>query len=128
MRIAPRKAARVMMPGAGSGCGTPPNQGEVPEWLNGPVSKTDVRATVPWVRIPPSPPVIIKDSGRGCCAGVFCGGSPPPPQAQMEADHGKSDSERPSARAAQALHPAGPPDERAGLPGAVRRTEHAARL
>jgi hypothetical protein len=32
--------------------------GEVPEWSNGTVSKTVVRVTVPWVRIPPSPPVI----------------------------------------------------------------------
>ena len=32
--------------------------GEVPEWLNGPVLKTGVRASVPWVRIPPSPPYI----------------------------------------------------------------------
>jgi hypothetical protein len=31
--------------------------GEVPEWSNGTVSKTVVRATVPWVRIPPSPPI-----------------------------------------------------------------------
>src|SRR3990172_12928887 len=30
--------------------------GEVPEWLNGPVSKTGIRASVSWVRIPPSPP------------------------------------------------------------------------
>ena len=29
--------------------------GEVPEWPNGTVSKTVVRATAPWVRIPPSP-------------------------------------------------------------------------
>lgn len=29
--------------------------GEVPEWLNGTVSKTVVWATVPRVRIPPSP-------------------------------------------------------------------------
>jgi hypothetical protein len=29
--------------------------GEVPEWSNGTVSKTVVRVTVPWVRIPPSP-------------------------------------------------------------------------
>ncbi len=34
--------------------------GEVPEWPNGPVSKTGVRATVPWVRIPPSPPVFLQ--------------------------------------------------------------------
>jgi hypothetical protein len=32
--------------------------GEVPEWSNGTVSKTVVRVTVPWVRIPPSPPTI----------------------------------------------------------------------
>ena len=32
--------------------------GEVPEWSNGTVSKTVVRVTVPWVRIPPSPPAI----------------------------------------------------------------------
>ena len=30
--------------------------GEVPEWSNGLDSKSRVRATVPWVRIPPSPP------------------------------------------------------------------------
>ena len=33
--------------------------GEVPEWLKGPVLKTGVRASVPWVRIPPSPPNIF---------------------------------------------------------------------
>jgi hypothetical protein len=33
-------------------------KGEVTEWLNVPVSKTGVRASVPWVRIPPSPPFI----------------------------------------------------------------------
>jgi hypothetical protein len=32
--------------------------GEVPEWSIGTVSKTVVRASVPWVRIPPSPPFI----------------------------------------------------------------------
>src|SRR5215216_2600348 len=31
-------------------------RGEVPEWSIGTVSKTVVRASVPWVRIPPSPP------------------------------------------------------------------------
>ena len=31
--------------------------GEVPEWPNGPDSKSGVRASVPWVRIPPSPPI-----------------------------------------------------------------------
>ena len=35
----------------------PAQRGEVPERSNGSVSKTEVRATVPWVRIPPSPPV-----------------------------------------------------------------------
>src|ERR1700759_2032360 len=35
--------------------------GEVPEWSIGTVSKTVVRASVPWVRIPPSPPV-LRDS------------------------------------------------------------------
>ena len=34
-----------------------PSCGEVPEWLNGTVSKTVVLARVPWVRIPPSPPL-----------------------------------------------------------------------
>jgi hypothetical protein len=34
-----------------------PALGEVPEWSIGTVSKTVVRASVPWVRIPPSPPV-----------------------------------------------------------------------
>ena len=33
-----------------------PASGEVPEWLNGPVSKTGMHASVSWVRIPPSPP------------------------------------------------------------------------
>ena len=33
--------------------------GEVPEWSNGTVSKTVVRVTVPWVRIPPSPPASL---------------------------------------------------------------------
>jgi hypothetical protein len=32
------------------------SDGEVPEWSIGAVSKTVVRASVPWVRIPPSPP------------------------------------------------------------------------
>ena len=33
--------------------------GEVPEWLKGLVLKTSVPATVPWVRIPPSPPDLL---------------------------------------------------------------------
>ncbi len=32
--------------------------GEVPEWSNGAVSKTVDRASGPWVRIPPSPPLL----------------------------------------------------------------------
>jgi hypothetical protein len=35
-------------------------QGEVPERLNGLVLKTSVRESVPWVRIPPSPPATLK--------------------------------------------------------------------
>ena len=31
--------------------------GEVAEWTNVPDSKSGVLATVPWVRIPPSPPL-----------------------------------------------------------------------
>ena len=30
--------------------------GGVAEWFNAPVLKTDVRGSVPWVRIPPPPP------------------------------------------------------------------------
>ena len=33
------------------------DSGEVPEWSIGPVSKTGVPSRVPWVRIPPSPPL-----------------------------------------------------------------------
>ena len=33
-----------------------PRHGEVAEWSNVPDSKSGVRVTVPWVRIPPSPP------------------------------------------------------------------------
>ena len=38
--------------------------GEVPERSNGPVSKTGVRATVPRVRIPPSPLILTKTALR----------------------------------------------------------------
>ena len=34
--------------------------GEVAEWSNVPDSKSGVRVSVPWVRIPPSPPATIK--------------------------------------------------------------------
>ncbi len=40
------------------------DRGEVPEWSNGAVSKTVDRASGPWVRIPPSPPVTVLDAGR----------------------------------------------------------------
>jgi hypothetical protein len=33
--------------------------GEVTEWFKVPVLKTGVRESVPWVRIPPSPPNIV---------------------------------------------------------------------
>jgi Chaperone of endosialidase len=36
----------------------------VPEWSNGAVSKTVVRATGPWVRIPPSPPDLERIFGQ----------------------------------------------------------------
>ncbi len=36
--------------------------GGVPEWSNGAVSKTVVRVTVPWVRIPPPPPVSRRET------------------------------------------------------------------
>src|SRR3954470_15352021 len=36
--------------------------GEVAEWSKAPHSKCGVRATVPWVRIPPSPPRINRTS------------------------------------------------------------------
>ena len=38
--------------------------GEVPEWSIGTVSKTVVRASVPWVRIPPSPPAAASQASR----------------------------------------------------------------
>jgi hypothetical protein len=34
-----------------------PRSGEVAEWFKAPVLKTGVGASLPWVRIPPSPPV-----------------------------------------------------------------------
>ena len=37
----------------------PQKHGEVAEWSIAPVSKTGVGASLPWVRIPPSPPYII---------------------------------------------------------------------
>ena len=38
--------------------------GEVPEWSIGSVSKTEVPARVPGVRIPPSPPICPRSGGR----------------------------------------------------------------
>src|SRR5215207_543351 len=43
--------------------------GEVPEWSIGTVSKTVVRASVPWVRIPPSPPIPFKISIKYAISG-----------------------------------------------------------
>jgi len=49
------------------------NEGEVREWPNRAVSKTAVRATGPWVRIPPSPPdfnsfMTMSGAGGECLA------------------------------------------------------------
>ena len=52
----PESAAADLQPGAPLAIKR--TSGEVLEWLNRPVSKTGVRASVPRVRIPPSPPVI----------------------------------------------------------------------
>src|SRR3990170_6115942 len=59
---------------ASPGCSTPGGKlhdphGEVPEWSNGTVSKTVVRVTVPWVRIPPSPPAPKDHSDLGVVSG-----------------------------------------------------------
>src|SRR5438067_3354637 len=43
--------------------------GEVAEWSNVPDSKSGVRVTVPWVRIPPSPPERNK---KGSPGSLFC--------------------------------------------------------
>ena len=39
---------------------TPRPRGEVAEWSNVPDSKSGVGASLPWVRIPPSPPEDLK--------------------------------------------------------------------
>ncbi len=44
--------------------------GEVAEWLKALVSKTGRRATVSWVRIPPSPPANLLLSLRKTCFDV----------------------------------------------------------
>ena len=46
-----------------------PRHGEVAEWSNVPDSKSGVRVTVPWVRIPPSPPKQTRPRW-----GLFCFG------------------------------------------------------
>jgi hypothetical protein len=46
--------------------GADPQRGEVPERSIGTVSKTVVRVTVPWVRIPPSPPRAVRPSRASC--------------------------------------------------------------
>ena len=50
--------------------------GEVPEWSIGTVSKTVVRASVPWVRIPPSPPSSPQRVCRSPCTWQFIGMAP----------------------------------------------------
>ena len=52
------------------------NDGRVAEWLKAPDSKSDVRATVPWVRIPPLPPPSChifarSEIAKGCVDFVF---------------------------------------------------------
>jgi hypothetical protein len=47
---------RCSAAGAKTGIGRLQSNGEMPERLNGPVSKTGIRASVSWVRIPLSPP------------------------------------------------------------------------
>src|SRR5881628_581111 len=62
----PGRAARAPRPDplpALSGARDP--EGEVSEWSKAPHSKCGVRATVPWVRIPPSPPLLQVRLGRG---------------------------------------------------------------
>ena len=46
-------------------------RGEVPEWLNGAVSKTVVRVTVPRVRIPLSPPLAHREPDMKLPLGAF---------------------------------------------------------
>lgn len=46
--------------------------GEVPEWPNGPVSKTGVPFGVPRVRIPPSPLAIQPSRCGFCIVGAVC--------------------------------------------------------
>ena len=65
--------------------------GEVPEWLKGPVLKTGVRASVPWVRIPPPPPqhnpLILNDCISSLLWRVFRGmqGASTPRDLKLEA-------------------------------------------
>ncbi len=46
--------------------------GEVTEWLKVLLSKSSVRETVPRVRIPPSPPIIIERDEVACGAAGSC--------------------------------------------------------
>src|SRR3954462_15806035 len=67
----PGRTARAPRPDplpAPSGARDP--DGEVAEWSKAPHSKCGVRATVPWVRIPPSPPILSTTQPRHCSAGV----------------------------------------------------------
>ena len=91
----PRRGARGLHSGAGAARDAP--AGEVPEWSNGTVSKTVVRVTVPWVRIPPSPPDRVKSFMFSASGG---GGYPawfaafPRRRSPMFALHSKSQARR----------------------------------
>src|SRR5947209_8991782 len=67
-----RRAARAPRPDpkpAPPGVRDP--DGEVAEWSKAPHSKCGVRATVPWVRIPPSPPPSQSLESLSLFAGEF---------------------------------------------------------
>ena len=49
---------RDRLTGARNLLNLPQRQGWVSEWFKEPVLKTGVRETVPWVRIPPHPPLL----------------------------------------------------------------------
>lgn len=97
---APCRVGRARDPGRHSNPGTPPRKacsappgefpplrapfriasarlrksrpGGVAEWSNAPVLKTGVRESVPWVRIPPPPPLIfLKSLSRSGCRRIF---------------------------------------------------------
>src|SRR6056297_2819560 len=50
---------------------TTPGAGGVAEWSNAPVLKTGVRESVPWVRIPPPPPLAHRKTEMRSLTGLF---------------------------------------------------------